>query len=234
MWSGFDRRCSLDSGELTSAGYTIKISTPAALQTHSASSRSSLGHACITAWLFIAALSQLLYLAHWPMHVFGVPVAWLPAGLVALTRLGVYSALAWGMLERRREAWAATILELLRSLVCFMVPVVFGDRTASAYPTAWAQGLLTAALPLLLIIDVCLANGWRPHQALEAWLALMLRLWGASAVIAAMWLRRHDEGFDLKPPGGWIGLLKEGLPLVMLMGFVEGAALFWSLAARFR
>jgi hypothetical protein len=170
------------------------------------------------------------------MHVFGVPVGWLPAGVVALTRLGVYGALGWGMLQRRREAWSATILELLRSLACFMVPVVFGDRTltASAYPTAWAQGLLTAALPLLLVVDVGLVVGWRPPPGFERWLTLVLRVFGASAALAALWLRRHDEGFEVKPPGGWTSLMMEGLPLVLLVACVEGVALFVSLAGHFR
>lgn len=182
-------------------------------------------------WLFAAAFAQLLFLAYWPLHVLGVPVVRLPAVLVALVRLGFYSGLAWGLWQGQRLAWSAAILELGRSLLFFMVPVVFGGTAlaGSAYPTAWAQGLLTAALPVLFPFDAALAAGWRPPPNLEHLLALVLRFWGALAGIAALWLRRTPVGMEVPPERQWQTLLREGLPLVLLLATVESAALFWSL-----
>jgi hypothetical protein len=186
----------------------------------------------ITAWLFAAALAQLMFLAHWPMHVFGQVVGWEPGVVVALVRMGVYGGLAWGMLHHRREAWAATVLELLRSLICFMTPLLLGDRslTAAAYPTAWAQGLLTAVLPLLLPLDVAVAGGWRPPYWYEDVLNMALRMWGATSVFAALWLRHRGAAFGAPPQREWVTIFREGLPPVLLVAAVEGVTLYWSLA----
>lgn len=198
---------------------------------HKKHSETPLALRLIVVWVAVAALAQLLFLAYWPLHVLGLPIARLPALGVALVRLGIYSGLWWGLVRGQRVAWAATVLELARSLIFFMVPFVFGERAlmAAAYPTVWAQGLLTAGLPLILPFDVALAMGWRPPFQLELALALPLRLWGATAAVAALWLRRHASGFEVPPEHRWLTLLKDGLPVVLLLSAVESGALFWSL-----
>ena len=187
----------------------------------------------IVAWVMLAALAQLLYLGHWPMHVLGVPVSWASGVGVALVRIGFYTGMAWGLIGGSRVAWAATVLELARSLLFFFVPVVFGDRslTVSAYPTLWAQGLLTAGLVFLLPLDIALALSWRPPPQLEPALAIAMRVWGSSAALAGLWLRRYTVGYDVPPEGADWTMLRDGLPPVLLISAVEGGAVFWTLAA---
>lgn len=192
-----------------------------------APARSAL-HAGLIAWLVLAALAQILFIGHWPLYVLGLPIPGGAALGVAVVRLGVYSGLAWGILHREQAGWAGTVLELARTFLIFVAIGTMreGLLIGDVYPAAWLQGLLSAALPLVWVLNGLMAGGWRPHPALDV--ASFSRVLAAAAGIFAMWLRRREEDYGVPPGGQWKTLFGKGLPVVLVLSFVEGVA--WVLA----
>jgi hypothetical protein len=163
----------------------------------------------LTAWLLLTAAAQLLFLSNWPMYVVGppearlerlpllviLPVAPLPAVLVALVRMGVYAGLAWGILLREPVAWAAVRWEFGRSFLLFIAVLINQGWMlhGALFPAAWAQGLLVGALPALLATNAALATGWRPGPAAERNAALGARLLTAGSVFLFFWMARQPR-----------------------------------------
>ena len=180
----------------------------------------------VEAWLLLAALGQLVYLAQWPMQVWGFSVPALAAVIVALARLGVYTGLAWGLREGNPVARAAAIVELLRSFVLFVVLVrLWGLVLAgSVYPAGWCQGLFGGALPFLVVVNAAIASGWSPGAGIEivtAWVAggLAIGLY-AAALLLRQEARQAAAGGDAPTREAfWLGL---AFPL--LLTGIEGAA----------
>lgn len=181
-------------------------------------------------WFLFAALSQLLYLVHWPLYLGGRWIPFLPATAVALVRMGLYTGLGLGLLRRDRTAWAASLLEIIRTVLLFLLAVAFhrGSLMGALFPAWWAQALLSAVLPVLLAFLVALDWGWRPGSALEANVMLAVRLLVAGSVLGALTLRRKSAEFGVVDRGRWRVVLGAGLPLVLLLSVVEAAA--WLLA----
>lgn len=183
-------------------------------------------------WFFLAALSQLLYLAHWPLYLGGRWIPFLPALAVAFTRMGLYAALGGGLLRRDRVAWAGSVLEIVRTVLLFLLAVIFhgGSLMGALFPAWWAQGLLSAVLPLQLGLLTAVDWGWRPGSGLEVNILLGARLLVAGSVLSALSLRRRGVDFGAGPNAGWRVLFGSGLPLVLVLTAVEAAA--WLLAGR--
>jgi hypothetical protein len=180
----------------------------------------------------LAAFSQLFYLAHWPLYLGGRWIPFLPALAVAFLRMGVYTGLGLGLLRRDRTAWAGCVLEIGRTVLMFLLAVVFhgGSLMGALFPAWWAQGLLSAVLPLLLALLAALDWGWRPGSGLEVYLMFAVRILVAATVLGAMALRRRGEEFGVAPGGGWRILLGAGLPVVLVLTAAEAVA--WLLAGR--
>lgn len=183
-------------------------------------------------WFLLAALSQLLYLAHWPLYLGGRWIPFLPALAVAFTRMGLYTGLGLGLLRRDRAAWAGSVLEIGRTVLLFLLAVLFhgGALMGALFPAWWAQGLLSAVLPLQLGLLAALDWGWRPGPGLEVNVMLAARLLLAASVLGALSLRRRGEEFGVAPGAGWRVLFGAGLPLVLVLTAVEAVA--WLLAGK--
>lgn len=181
-------------------------------------------------WFLLAALSQLLYLAHWPLYLGGRWIPFLPAVAVALVRMGFYTGLGLGLLRRERTAWAAGVLEIGRTVLLFLAAVALheGSFTGAIFPAWWAQALLAAVLPLLLGILVALDGGWRPGSGLEVNVIIAARLLLAASVLSALTLRRRNAEFGVADRDRWRVLLGAGLPVALVLTGVE--ALAWLLA----
>jgi hypothetical protein len=181
----------------------------------------------LQAWLILAALSQLIFVAHWPMYLFGTLIPRLPALGVALVRMGVYSGMAFGLGTRSRAAWAGTILELARTFILLAFLALQRDwvLTGLVYPASWAQGLLSAALPLAFVANVALARGWRPGSSLEMHLAAAVRLLGGLCGLGSLWLRRQGSAFHIPARDQWRTVLREGAPIFVVLTACEFVAL---------
>lgn len=195
-----------------------------------APARSAL-YAGLIAWLVLAALAQIIFIAHWPLYVLGQPIPWPGAVVVAAIRLGVYTGLAWGILHREQAAWAGTVLELARTFLIFIAIGTMreGLLIGDVYPAAWLQGLLAGALPLVWLINGLMAGGWRPHPALDV--ASFARVLAAAAGIGAIWLRRREEDYGVPATAQWRVLFGKGLPVVLVLSLAEGLAWFLAVGA---
>lgn len=183
-------------------------------------------------WFLLAAFAQLLYLVHWPLYLGGRWLPLLPAVVVAFARMGLYTGVGLGLLRRDRTAWAAGVWEVARTVVLFLASVFFhgGSLMGALFPAWWAQGLLSAALPLLLVLLVAVDWGWRPGSGLEVNIMAAARILIAASVIGALSLRRRGEEFGVESRAGWRVLFGAGLPLVLVLSAVEAAA--WLLAGK--
>jgi hypothetical protein len=177
-------------------------------------------------WLCLAAAAQLIYLCHWPLYVFGSPISWTGSIFVALVRLAIYTGLAWGLVRRERTAWAGTVLELGRSFLLFAVEMALQGWSlpGASYPAGWAQGLLSAALPVVLAVSTALAAGWRPGPALDRQIEIAARIFGGLAGLSALWLRKDGTFFDGGKPDSGRALVLRGLPVVLVLAACEAAA----------
>ncbi|MFN3648869.1 MAG: hypothetical protein ACK47B_04735 [Armatimonadota bacterium] len=172
----------------------------------------------------------MFFLAHWPMYLYGVSIERLPALGVALLRMAVYSSLAWGIAQRAPAAWGATILELWRSLLALLVVMVVRSSAGGGdfYPAAWAQGLLSGALPSLFLVSAALWSGWRPGGELELAVAVAVRLLAGGAGVAAIWLRSAYCWFGAPAPT-WRAVGACGAGGAAWLLAAELAAVWWSL-----
>ncbi len=186
--------------------------------------------AVLQLWLFLAVVGQLMHLAGWPMRITGDAVSRTPSVLVALLRLSIYLALAYGLHERSGTAWAALTLELTRSFLQFWMPIVQDESGlgGSFYPAGWVQGLLSALLPALGVVSIALDRGWSPGLHLEALTATAAYLSSGIALMAASRLLQHSREFGIGKRGRLAVLLSHGLPLVLLLTAGERLALFVS------
>lgn len=182
----------------------------------------------LPACLFLAALAQLLFLLHWPMHLYGRWIPYFPTVAVALVRMGIYSGLAWGLLRRDPTAWAGSLAELARSVLLFLLVIWQhgGALSSELFPAWWAQGLFSGALPVLLVLMTALDWGWRPGKDLIAGLSLAARLIVAVTVLTVMSLRRKAPLFRIALPSETRTLRARGLPVVLMLTTVEAAAWF--------
>jgi hypothetical protein len=180
------------------------------------------------AWLCLAAAAQLVYLCHWPLYVFGSPIAWTGSIGVALVRMGVYTGLAWGLVQRERTAWAGTVLELGRSFLLFAVEMALQGWSlpGASYPAGWAQGLLSAGLPLVVAVNTGLAAGWRPGPGLDHRIEIAARVFGGLTGLSALWLRRESSLFPTGKPDSGRALFWKGAPLVLILTACELTAYF--------
>jgi hypothetical protein len=183
-------------------------------------------------WFLLAAFSQFLYLAHWPLYLGGRWIPFFPALAVAFTRMGLYVGLGTGLLRRDRVAWAGSVLEIGRTVLLFLLAVLFhgGSLMGALFPAWWAQGLLSAVLPLQLVLLTAVDWGWRPGSALEVNILLGARLLVAATLLGALFLRRRGAEFGAGPNAGWRVLLGTGLPVAFVLTAVEVVA--WLLAGR--
>lgn len=173
--------------------------------------------ACLQGWLLLAALGQLVYLAGWPLYVLEVHLPEVWAWPVAIVRLGFYTALAQGIAQGSRAAWAGTLLELVRAFLFFAAAALLreGSQYGALYPAGWAQGVLGGALPMVVGVDTALALGWSPHREWLRQVRVAPNALAALAGFAALWLRRQEGAFSGAPAGGhpaWSTILIEGLP----------------------
>lgn len=176
-------------------------------------------------WFVLAGFSQLVYLTGWPMALFGVP-ARAPWSIgVALVRMGVYLGIGWGLWEREPTSWAAAVLESARTGITFLVAIWVRDWLTGSpvYPAWWMQGLLTALLPALVIVNACLARGWRPGQGLELVVRTVASMAAATHVVGANTLGGSAPEYDLSPEERRAALLR-AIPLLMVVWTVEGLA----------
>lgn len=187
----------------------------------------------LAACCVLAGLSQLCFLANWPLYVLEARIGFWPGTLVAIVRMGVYLGLAWGLAQRRPEAWAGTLLELIRTFFLVVTPMVQAlvrhePQPASFFPAAWAQGLLSGALPLAVLLNGAIALGWRPGALLETPLSALVKVLAAVGFSTATWLWREPAQFHLEPSERVGSLLGRGLPFVILLSLVEFTALLLS------
>ncbi|MGV3722343.1 MAG: hypothetical protein ACO1SX_15660 [Actinomycetota bacterium] len=180
----------------------------------------------LPACLILAALAQFLFLLHWPMYLYGRWTPYLPAVAVALVRMGVYAGLAWGLVRRDPTAWAGSLGELARSVLLFLLAIWQhgGTLTSELFPAWWAQGLFSAALPVLLVLLTALDWGWRPGTELIAGVSLAARIIVAVTVLTVMSLRRKAPLFRIEMPGENRVLLVRGLPVISILTVVEAIA----------
>jgi hypothetical protein len=179
----------------------------------------ALAHA-VTVWLALAGLGQLAYLAHWPMFLWGVSIPYGLAVPVALLRLGVYCGLARGMSARRPAAWAGALAELTRTFLVFVLIAILrrGELPSALYPAVWAQGLLSAALPAIVLLNAALSSGWSPGGVLfETQVFLLARALAGGAALCAMGLRRVPGLFGV-PENRWqTTAVRDGIPVMLLL-----------------
>jgi hypothetical protein len=177
-------------------------------------------------WLALAAVAQVAYLAHWPMFILGTPIPRAAAVAVALVRLGVYAGLAAGIAAREPTAWAGTLLEMARSFLLFAAYVALNGWSlpGSIYPAGWAQGVLGAALPVVILLNALLSAGWRPGPAADMRLSAAARIFAALCGFSAISLRRKMRRFNVRKEERWTVVLLRGLPVVLVLSVVEGAA----------
>lgn len=180
-------------------------------------------HLVLPLFFLIAALSQLLFLFHWPMYLYGRWVPFLPAAGVALVRMGLYTGIGWGLFRRDAAAWAAGVGELARSVLLFLLAVWQheGMLTGETFPAWWAQGVLSAALPVLLVLLTALDWGWRPGSRLVLQVSAAARFLAALAVFAAISLRGSAAHFGVEQKREAGVFLTRGLPLLVLLTAVE-------------
>lgn len=179
-------------------------------------------------WLALAALSQLAYLAHWPLFVFGMAVPFTLTVAVALVRMAVYLGLAEGLKRRDPAAWGGAMLELIRTVLVFaLVARVQGwTVVVTVYPGGWTIGALAGALPVLLGLNSALSAGWRPGPGLERDTATAVQVLLVMLVWAAMALRREAPAFGIAPERQASMIFWRGLPFVALLSAAEGLA-YW-------
>lgn len=187
----------------------------------------------LAAWMFLAAFGQLAHVAGWPVSIAGRPVGDLGGTVVALTRMSVYFALAAGLLVRSREAWAGTVLEMARTFIYFLLSVGEGGhgRLLDLYPAAWAQGVLSGAIPILWVTHLFLSNGWRPRAAVDV-VTNAVHIGAASMAVGAVWLRRQYPWFHVSRPAWLRVLILDGVPIVFILSMVELMALWLPLRMR--
>jgi hypothetical protein len=174
-------------------------------------------------WFLLAALAQLLFLFGWPMFVYGRWAPYPAVAAVALTRLGLYTALGAGLLRRDRIAWAGGLVEILRSVLLFLVAVWGhdGSLTDALFPAWWVQGLFSAVLPVHFGLLVAMEWGWRPGGTLEGYTMIAARILVAVAVVAAMSLRRSGTAMGVPRKRQLRAVLVSGLPFGVLITAVE-------------
>jgi hypothetical protein len=185
----------------------------------------------LTVWLFVAAAAQLFYLTAWPMYIAGVQIDRYPAFGVALVRMALYTGLAQGLRLGQPIAWAGTFAELARSLVFFALHAFPGDRLLSGamYPASWAQGLLSAGVPVMVLYNTVISFGWNPGPDAEMRIAFWARIFAVTGGAGALWLRRHFMLFGLTRSEHVSRLFRDGLPVLLVLTAVEGAAVWLSL-----
>ncbi len=183
----------------------------------------------LVGWLALAALGQLAFLAHWPLYVCWRQVPYEAAAAVGLVRLGVYAGLAWGVARRHPGGWAGAVAELLRTVLLFLSLLVRDPFTWGLYPAAWAQGLLSALLPLVVGLNTVLASGWELGTHVEEHLFLAGRLCVAGGLIGALSLRRSLDPFRIAPRDHVRVLCRSGLLWSGAVALAELAALGWAL-----
>jgi len=164
------------------------------------------------------------------MYLYGRWLPFLPAVMVALVRMGIYSGLAWGLVRRDPAAWAGCLAELMRSVLLFLVAVWQHERTLTSelFPAWWAQGVFSGALPVLLVLLTALDWGWRPGSGLIVQVSVAARLIVAATVLAAMSLRKQGPMFEIAAPRENRVLITQGLPVVLVLSTAEAVA--WYLA----
>ena len=187
--------------------------------------------AALPFWVALAAAAQLVYVAHWPMLLLGTPVPRVAALGVAFVRMGVYAGLAAGLAAREPAAWAGVLLELARSFLLFAAHLALSGWTVpgAVYPAGWAQGLLSAALPFVVLVNAALAGGWRPGPGLAVRMSLLARILGGLAGISALALRRKARPFRIAKEERLRVLLRDGLPVPLLLTAAEGLAFYLAL-----
>jgi hypothetical protein len=176
-------------------------------------------------WFVLAGLSQLVYLTGWPMALFGVPASAPWSIAIALIRMGVYLGIGCGLWAREPTAWAAAVMESARTGIAFLVAIWVRDWLTGSpvYPAWWLQGLLTALLPALVIVNACLAGGWRPGAVMELVVRTLASLVAATHVVGANTLAGRASDYDLSPEERRTAVLR-AIPLVLVVWSVEWLA----------
>jgi len=179
------------------------------------------------AWMLLAAVAQLAFLAHWPLYVAGRVVGDWGTLAVALGRLGLYSALGLGLLRGDRTAWAGTTLELGRSFLLFLVPVWGEDRqlAGALFPANWAQGALSGCIPLLILVNGALAAGWSPGSRLDFYAAAAVRVVAGICAFSALGLHRRSRAVGVSEGESGPVLWSRGLPVIGAVTALEALAL---------
>ena len=198
--------------------------------------------AVLAVWCGLAALAQICFLAYWPLYVLDTRLDHLPAVFVALARLGLYLGLAWGLARRLPEAWAGVSLELIRSFVLVVTPMLAAlfqrePQSISFFPAVWAQGLLAGALPMAILFDIAVACGWRPGAAwlwppawggrtiplLDVFMTVVRVAVAVSlAIVSSLWREHAQFGVEASERGAV--LIRRGVPFVLALSLVEGGA----------
>ena len=172
--------------------------------------------------LWAAAASQLGYLVGWPMYLYGVAVWGVPAVLVAFLRLGVYSGIGAGLLLRENTAWGAAILEMWRSV--FAVLLVYLLRKGAGgplFPAPWMQGMLSGAMPILVLLTVAVSAQWRPGPELDQHVDSGARILTAGLLLLSFSLRNQSEALDVPQENRTGILLARGLPVLLPVWLME-------------
>lgn len=197
-------RCIADGrGALTSARRPDHSPTPEREVSRSEVVRESLLRALTLVWLWAAALSQLVFLAHWPAYVWIFRLDY-PLGVFsALARMGVYVALAWSETTAPGAVRQAVVGELYRTALLFIASAILqrGAVWGITYPASWAQGMLAVFLPGFVLLNGVAASGHRWGVALESSVWVLARLTVLAAVLLGMKLQSPPTGSADGSPG---------------------------------
>jgi len=186
----------------------------------------------LATWLVMAAVGQLAYAAHWPLFVWGRQVSYSSALVLTFLRAGVYGGLAWGLIQRRQEAWAGSVVELGRTVLLFVVLAVQDQEGWGLYPAAWSQGVLAAMLPFLVAAGTFSAFGCSLGSSFEDLLFFGCRLTVAGALLGSLVLRRLAGRFEVPGYRQFPTLLRYGLPYAVVL--TGGEMLAFVVAAQWR
>lgn len=176
-------------------------------------------------WLLMAALSQMAYLARWPLHVAGFTVGFGLALGIAITRAGLYLGLAWGLRNYPDSVRPLIGMEFARSVLLFALVFMLRDGASGdiLYPAPWCQGVLSAALPLLIAVNSALAQGWRIGSVAHGQILLVaVGLSVAAAMLAdSLWQQAAAARRRRGERGGYLRVAAAGLPVLIGMTAIE-------------
>jgi len=195
-----------------------------------AEARKSIWPAVLEVLLFLCILGQLAYLAAFPLFVWGLQVSRSGALFLTFVRLGAYAGLLWGLQRGSRLAACGVIVELARTFIVFALAARLQEQTLFGvlYPAAWTHGLLSAALPVLVLLNTAVEWGWRPHHSMVDGARVGAQILAGTCAWSAYWLAREPQlllparAEKLPKP---LEVVVQGLPVAALLTAAEALAL---------